>query len=170
MAAGENRVRPGCTRIWVYLCTGILVYWCASVTVYQCIGVPVYLWTRALVYQTFWCTRVLVSRGIGVPVYRYTSVLVYMCTSAPVYRCTVYLCTGEPVYQSTLVPVYYHNDVPVHQCMHPYSSLLERSGPKWVKLGINFMAKWHIERVRFMPFFTGGRVLWPYLCAFFIFI
>merc|ERR1712115_627613 len=31
-----------------------------------------------------------------------------MCTSAPVYRCTVYLCTGEPVYQSTLVDVYYH--------------------------------------------------------------
>ena len=115
MAAGENRVRPGCTRIWVYLCTGILVYWCASVTVYQCIGVPVYLWTRALVYQTVWCTRVLVSRGIGVPVYRYTSVLVYMCTSAPVYRCTVYLCTGEPVYQSTLVHVYYHNDVPVRK-------------------------------------------------------
>ena len=70
----------------------------------------------------------------------------YWCTCVPVHRCTdvpVYLCTGEPVYQS---------------------------GPKWVKLGINFMAKWHIERVRFMPFFTGGRVLWPYLCAFFIFI
>ena len=41
-------------------------------------------------------------------------VLVYQCTGVV----PVYLCTGEPVCQSTLVLVYYHDDVPVHQCRH----------------------------------------------------
>ena len=118
-----------------------------------------YIYIYIYIYIFFWGgaagkkTRnknmgVSLCQRFGVPVYwcpgvsvcQYTGIPVYWCTCVPVHRCTdvpVYLCTGEPVYQS---------------------------GPKWVKLGINFMAKWHIERVRFMPFFYR----WPGPLAIFV--